>query len=435
MPAAGGEPIILATVNPDEEESRYFSPQFLPDGKALLFSVGFASGEVQTSVLSLETMEQKLVLKNAKQAYNSPTGHLIYEQTGTGNLMAAPFDSTTLEVTGNSVLVVQQVSQYNDPGFVDYSVSENGTLVYVPGAVDASSTLVWVDRQGQEEPLAVEPGMYFHPRISPDGSRLAVSIRESDAEDVWIYDLEREIATRFTFDPAVNHMPVWTPDGLHVVFDSNRDGGEQHNLFWKAADGTGQVERLTTSPNDQMAHSFSPNGKRLVFSARYRENPDSDLNVLLMDDEATQHQLLHTEVFEYEAEISPDGHWIAYVSDETGQEEIYVLPFPNVQEGKWQISMDGGLVPVWGPQGRELFYGRGDAIMGVTVETDPTFKAASHRVLIRGSDRLGGEGRRNYDIFPDGQRFLMIQAVEGSTAQINVVLNWDEELKRLVPTK
>jgi len=428
--ANGGEPEMLATVNPDEGEVSYFAPLILPDGKDLLFSIRFVPERFQTALLSLETGERKVVLENARQARYLPTGHLIYEPSITGNLMVVSFDLAALEVTGDSVPVVQGVRQTGSTGSVDYAISNNGTLVYVPSTSNGglNLALVWVDREGQEEPLTAEPQSYESPRISPDGSRLAVTINESGGSDVWIYDLEREILTRLTFDPAADHLPVWTPDGRRIVFDSGRAGAD-HNLFWKAADGTGQAERLTTSPNNQTANSFSPDGKRLVFI----EPATTGLQVLSMEGERTSQPLLQSQISESKGMISPDGHWIAYESNESGRIEIYVRPFPNVEEGKWQISRDGGTSPVWAPQGLELFYRNGQAMMVVGIKTEPTFTPGSPVVLFTGRYTMGG-GIINCDISPDGQRLLMIKEVEGSTGRINVVLNWFEELKRLVPT-
>jgi len=425
--ANGGEPEMLATVNFDEGEQGYFAPDFLPDGKDLLFNIRLNTG-TQTALLSLETGEWKVVLENARQAHYLPTGHLIYEQEATGNLMAVPFDLASLEVTSDPVTVLQGVRQMS-PVSVDYTLSDEGTLVYVPD-IGGLNALVWVDREGLEEPLGAEPRGYTDPRISPDGLRLAVTVNESGSDDVWIYDLEREIPSRLTFDPAADHWPIWTPDSQRVVFDSTREGAN-HNLFWKAADGTGPVQRLTTSPNPQGAYSFSPDGKSLV----HQEAGTSpwNLHVLSMEGEFTSQPLLDSEFNEQRAAISPSGLYIAYDSNESGQNEIYVRPFPNVDDGKWQISRDGGTEPVWAPQGQELFYRSSQALIVVGIKTEPTFTNGSPEVLFTG-DYLTSALYRQYDVAPDGQRFLMIKQEQTEGAQINVVLNWFEELKRLVPT-
>jgi len=427
--ANGGEPEMLATVNLDEGEQLYGLPDFLPDGKHILFTIRFNTGH-QTDLLSLETGERKVVLENARAAHYLSTGHLVYEQRGTGNLMVVPFDLAALEVTGDSVSVVQGVSQVNNT--VDYAISDNGTLVYVPitSTGGLNRTLVWVDREGKEEPLAAELRSYESPRISPDGSRLAITINEPGGRDVWIYDLEREIPTRLTFDTFEDLFPVWTPDGQRIVFGSSRDGGSVR-LVWKAADGTGQVESLATGPGNHAALSFSPDGKSLVFLQ------GTALQVLSMEGERTSQPLFQSRHRERLGRISPDGYWIAYESNESGRQEVYVRPFPNVEEGKWQISRDGGTEPVWAPRGQELFYRNGGAMMVVGIKAEPTtITAGSPEVLFTGR-YTSGLPVANYDISPDGQRFLMIKAAEeeeGQQGQINVVINWFEELKRLVPT-
>ena len=426
--AAGGEPELLAIPIVDQGQSRYFQPHILPDGENVLFSIRYSAGiPYQIAVLSLETKEQKTLLANGKQAHFLPTGHLVYELSETGNLMAVPFDLARLEVTGEPVPIVEGVRQ-NGGDFVDYAVSQEGTVVYVPDS-GGLKTLVWVDRKGQEERLAAEPHEYQDPRISPDGSRLAITIVEAGGSDVWLYDLEREIPTRLTFDPADDHWPVWTPDSQRVVFDSTREGAP-HNLFWKAADGTGQAQRLTTSPHTQGAYSFSPDGKSLVHN---ESSTSRNLHVLSMEGEFTSQPLLDSEFTENAASISPSGRFIAYESDESGQNEIYARPFPNVDGGKWQISRNGGIAPVWHPKEEGLFYRNRQSLMLVGIKTEPTFTAGSPAILFTGN-YLADLQNRQYDISPDGQRFLMIKQEQTAEAQINVVLNWFEELKRLVPT-
>lgn len=299
--------------------------------------------------------------------------------------MAQPFDVKSLAFTGEAAPIAEGVGQMaGQTGrnrYVGVSVSENGVLAYHPSATLPIRRLVWVDRGGNEEPLAAEPRRYYGLRLSPDGQCLAIAVTDSGNTDVWIYDLERKTPSRLTFDPAADRFPLWTPDGQRVVFASGREGG-QFNMFWKAADGTGLVERLTTSPNHQVPHSFSPDGKQLVFVERSQETR-LDLRVLSMEGEPTSQPLLRTPFHEVYPVLSSDGQWMAYTSDETGQSEVYVRPFPNVEDGKQQISTDGGRSPVWGPKGRELFYCNlnGEVMMVVAIQTEPTFSAGSPRVL------------------------------------------------------
>ncbi|MDA2924229.1 protein kinase [Acidobacteria bacterium AH-259-L09] len=413
----------------------YHGPQILPGGRAVLFTVGFGGtwDDAQIVVQSLETGERKVLISGGTDARYVSTGHLVYARAGT--LLAVPVDLGRLEVTGSPVPIGEGIRQAdaNVTGAAQFSFSRFGSLVYVPGiGGEIERTLVWVDREGQVERLAAEPRFYSRPRLSPDGQRLAMTVFDSANSDVWIYELARETPTRLTFDPAEDRNPLWTPDGQRVVFSSDRDGGLS-NLFWKAADGMGQLERLTTSPNYQIPYSWSSDGKRLVF---VELNPETlwDISVLSMEGEPTSQALLQTQFTESLPAISPDGRWMAYQSDESGRHEVYVTPFPGAGP-KQQISMEGGAEPVWGPDGRELFYREGDKMMAVAVKTHPKFTAAKPKVLFEGrytTNRIAA----NYDITPDGRRFLMIKVGEQESAptQINVVFNWFEELKRLVPT-
>ena len=299
-----------------------------------------------------------------------------------------------------------------------------GALVYVPGRVWGESTLVWVDRQGAVEPLALPLRRYFDPRLSPDGQRLAVQIGSLINSDIWIHHIPRGTLTRLTFE-GNDVDPLWTPDGERVAFSSDRAGGPT-NLFWKPADGSGPVEQLTESERYQRyPSSCSPDGQVLAFS-EFHPSTDWDIWVLPLQGERKPRPFLQTQFRKGEAVFSPDGHWLAYISDESGRNEVYVRPYPG-PGGKRQISTEGGDEPVWAKNRRELFYRNGDKMMAVDIVTEPQFSAAKPRLLFEG--RYG-----SYDIAPDGQRFLMESEREEAT-QINVVLNWFEELKRLVPTK
>ena len=229
--------------------------------------------------------------------------------------------------------------------------------------------------------------------------------------DIWIWEFTRQTLTRLTFDPGIDRTPVWTPDGRRVLFSSRQEG--PFNLFWKMADGTGTVARLTESPNLQAAGSFSPDGTRLVF-AEFLPDTGGDLLLMSLEGERATEVLLRTEFTERNPEISPDGNWLAYQSTASGQYEVYVRPFPDVDSGPWQVSTEGGLKPLWAPDGRELFYlAPGERMMAATVQTDATFTAGNPEVLFEGNYYFG-LGGRNYDIAPDDQRFLMIKAGDQS---------------------
>ncbi len=422
--ADGGEREALTS---GEVAARW--PHILPGGTALLYTLWRGSAvTAEIAVLSLETSESRTLTGGSQPRY-LPTGHMVFGRER--SVWAVPFDIDQMEVTGPAVPVVENVPANPYGGAVNFAVSRAGSLAYVPTG-EAVRRLVWVDRNGREEPLAAPPRDYVLPRISPDGTRVALQVRDEE-NDIWLWDFAQETLTRLTFGPASDRFPVWTPDGQRVAFTSTREGGVE-NLFWKAADGTGTVERLTESQYYQESHSFTPDGRRLVFRV---DHPDSgmDFEVLSMDGERQVEPLLATEFGELNPELSPDGRWLAYDSDASGQVEVYVRPFPNVNDGRWHISPGGGTHPVWGPDGRQVFYRAEGNVMGVTVQAEPSFTAGNPEVIIAWASGIG-ENSRAYDVSPDGQRFLMIKEAEGAAApsQIHLILNWFTELERLVPT-
>ncbi|MCH8267337.1 MAG: serine/threonine-protein kinase [Acidobacteria bacterium] len=444
--AAGGTPQELTTLK--EGEAQHFYPHSLPGGKAVLFNV--RTGLIETSrieVLLLETGEQRELIQGGTHARYVPTGHLVYAQAGTpGTLLAVPFDLERLEVTGNPVPIVEGVMQLNTSYLAQFSFSHLGTLVYVPAASDLQGgmTLVWVDRTGAVEPLAAPPRQYRNPTLSPDGQRLAVTI-PGLPPDVWVYDIARHTLIRLTFE-GDNRLPIWTPDGKRVTFRSNRAGGPW-NLFWKSADGSGTAERLATSERTQTPSSWSPDGRLLAFYDRIftggTSTTEGDIWVLPLEGDPSTSSgragkpqpFLQTQFYEAAPMFSPDGRRLAYVSNESGKNEVYVQPFPG-PGGKRQISTDGGAEPVWARNGRELFYRNGSQMMAVEIATEPTFSAGLPRLLFEGNFQPSAASLANYDVTPDGQRFVMIQegAPDSPPPQINVVLNWFEELKRRVPS-
>jgi Tol biopolymer transport system component len=443
---AGGQPKVLTTpdLTKGVEEDHLF-PSVLPGGQSVLFTIapvaarwgeGRLSGsgaDVQVAVLDLETGQRRTLLRGASQAEYVDTGHLIYNAGGT--LRAVRFDLAKLEVLGDPAPVLEQVIT-GGSGAANFSVSGHGTLAYVPGGAGSQtsggSSLVWVTRQGREERIAAPLRNYVYPSLSPDGTRAALAI-DDEERDIWSWDFTRQTLTRLTFDPGREWYPGWTPDGRRIVFVSAR--GSVFNLYRRFADGTGSDERLTTSPHVQFGTpSFPPDGTRVVFTEVTPETGE-DLMMLSLDGTPRTEPLLQTPFAERNAQISPDGHWLAYESNESGQEEIYVRPFPKVSDGRWQISVGGGNVPLWARSGRELFFRSGDSLMAVSVQTAPTFSAANPTKLFEGY--VSGLGR-TYDVSRDGERFLMIKnnSSRGQTAAtMVVVLNWFEELKARVPAK
>ena len=426
--ADGGTPEVLIPLEGTEEVGH--GPQVLPGDKAVLFTLGDGGNwdDAQIVVHSLETGERKVLIEGGRDARYVPTGHLVYVLDGT--LLAVPFDVDELEVTGGPIPMAEGVvTAGGNTGAAQFSVSDTGVLVYVSGS-GLDRTLVWVDRDGREEALAAEPRAYEYPRISPDGGRVALSVFEQET-DVWIWDFARETLSRFTFSSSGDARPVWSPDGQQLIFESHRDG--QGNLFAKSARGTGQVERLMESERHQSPLSMTPDGAWVVLEDG--QSP-TNLSLLTMSGERVLEPLLSSDFNETNGVISPGGRWLAYQSDESGQYEIYVRPFPNVEDGQWQISNGGGTRPLWAPDGRELFY-LASGLMAVGVQTEPSFAPGNAEEVFGGSyfASLRGPSSLTYDISPDGKRFLILkESAGGDSTGFIFVQNWFEELKRLVPT-
>ncbi len=436
VPAAGGQPESLLVPDRDKGEVGFHRPQLLPGGQTVLFTVRNAPRtagsyvENQIRALSLDTGEQKTVLEGASDPHYLATGHLIYELADvSGTLMAAPFDLEGLEVRGAPVPVLEGLRVRGEG--VDYSISADGTLVYVPVGGSQELTLVWVDRQGGIQPLIEVERSYRSPRVSPDGRYLAVRIGTTGSEDsqIWIYEIARGTLTLLTFERR-NVAPVWTPDGRRVTFGSGGPG--QGSLFWKPADGSGVAEQLLAGDFPR-AGSWAPDGKVLAFTETPLGKP-TDVWLLEQENGWTARLFLDAPFSEGGPAFSPDGRWLAYISDESGQFEVYVRPYPG-PGSKFPISIQGGVAPVWARDGGELFYRSGDKMMAVTVEAGSEFRAGKPEVVFEGRYVPGNGIRPNYDISPDGQRFVMVRSTQegASPAQINVVLNWFEELKRLMP--
>jgi eukaryotic-like serine/threonine-protein kinase len=433
VPANGGVAETLTLPNRDRGEADHVWPEILPKGSGVLFTITPVSGGVenaQIAVLDLAKRTWKTLVQGGHHAHYVAGGYLVYA-AGTA-LRAVAFDLDALEVRGTSVLVVPRLVT-TDLGAADFSVATNGTLVYVDAPVNPTGRrLVWVDRKGQETPLAAPPRAYQYPRLTPDGTGITLTI--GGQSGLWVWDLQNSTLRR---PSGSGSNPVWTPDGKRIVLGEEQGGG---GLVVRAADGTGNPERLTEGPNIQVATSITPDGGAVIFH-EITPTRGRDLRLVkLAQRRSPEHStaLLDTVFDERNGMVSPDGHWLAYESDGSGQFEIYVRPFPNVNDGQWQVSTNGGRQPLWATSNHELFYVALDGVLSV-VPVEPRGSIWAARTPQPMFDRRyysGGGVPRQYDVSRDGQRFVMLKQGAGDTVasppQIVVVQNWFEELKKQV---
>jgi serine/threonine-protein kinase len=433
IPAAGGTPEPLTALAQGEASHRW--PQILPGGKAVLFTSHATSSnfdDANLEVVDLKTRQRKVLHRGGSYARYLASGHLVYAREAT--LFAAPFDLRRLELTGSPAPILQGVIHSPYHGSAQFDVSEGGLLVYLGGSAERLQySMVWVDREGKPTPLSPDRRTYGEPHFSPDGRRLAVQVHDTGKTnvDVWVYDLERGVGTRLTFDESADVAPFWSPDGKRVVFSS--DSGGVFNIYWKRSDGSGEAERLTESQNTQYGSSFSPDGKYVAFHQSNAKTAN-DIYVLPLEGERKPELFLGTPFSETEAAFSPDGRWIAYQSNESGSTEIYLRPFP-AGGGKWQVSTDGGTYPRWSRTGRELFYRKGSGLMAVSVSSaGESFVAEKPRQLYEGAFMtlsVGGMTLADYDVAPDGKRFVMMQGEQkAQEMKATFVFNWFEDLRR-----
>ncbi len=426
--SAGGAPEAITTLDLEQKEKTHRFPQILPDGDTVLFTIGtteFTSyDDARIAIVSLASGEKKILLEGGSNARYAPTGHIVYARAG--SLMAIPFDLKRLELTGSPVGVLEEVITSDSYGAAQFNLSPNGSLIYVRGGPENYYTkLAWVDRKGGIQSLPANPRIFAGVHCSPDGKRLAVQIGGGN-EDIWIYEIQRDTLTRLTTG-GDNEWPIWTPDSQRVTY--RKSIGGTNNLFWKPADGSGAAEKLLGSEHRIFPNSWSPDGKILVFN-EVHPSTGADILVLPIEGERIPEPFLKTSFNEGSAAFSPDGRWIAYVSDESGQFEVYVSPFPGPGR-KWQISTGGGIKPKWTSDGHELVYLNSNKMMVVPVKTEPQFSPGKPKIMFEAS----AFELLYYDIMPDGQRFIMIDAGDHSSppTQLNIVLNWFEELKKKVP--
>ena len=429
--SSGGEPELLL----DSDTVVVRRPHLLPNGKAVVFGTGGARVS-RILIFEIETGEVRELLPAGNQPRYVSTGHLIYGHSD-GALMGVPFDLETLQTTGSAVTLLPALD-VNIAGASNFAVSESGTLIYQAGGgagVGALRSLVWVDRDGREEPIEADPNAYFNPRISPDGRRVALETRGGGPRDIWIWNFDGETLTRLILGVETVQYPVWTPSGERVVYGSGED------LYWKASNNTGVPEILAEATGAGAGgvapYFFAPDGAGLVFRQGSPATSE-DLIMISVEADAPVIWRLAGEFNERNAELSPDGRWMAYQSDASGEFEIYVRPFPQVEEDQVQVSNNGGRYPLWSRDGRELFYLQpGPELISVSLDTgeaDQPFTFGDREVVMDWPYFAGATGR-TYDVSPEGERFLAITvagAGEGGTQEIYLVTNWFEELRERV---
>ncbi len=418
--AAGGVPQIVVK---GEAGSTVGFPSLLPDGKHFVyFDLADRTHEGRLMVASLDPREKpRKLLESDSAAQYAPTGHLLYVKEG--SLVARPFDPSALKVSGEAVPVAEQMKAAGN-GFADFSVSENGILVYRGGAGD-QYRLVWVDRSGKEISEIDRPGSYRVARLSRDDSRLAVAIWDTRARStsLWIRDLARGVTSRFTFDSANDVVPVWSPDGSRIVFSSDRKG--PMSLFEKASTGTGPEKEIWSCGDPLVAGDWSADGRFLLVNRRTPTNK-GDIWIVPMDGTGKPFPFVEGPFADFGGAFSPDVRYVAYMSDESGRFEVYVQRFPG-PGGKWQVSAAGGIEPRWSADGRTIYFRTPDGkFMAAPVETRVTFSTGVPRELFDGTKAQPVE----FEVSRDGQRFLLLELGGSLASPITVVLHWPATLRK-----
>ena len=425
VPAAGGQASPL--VRADSGTHVVFNwPEFLPGDKAAIVSINDGTSDRLAAVTMATAKLTRFDVLGGNPHYVEQgyvTLGMIEAGSGglvSGTLMAVPFDARRLEVLGPRFPVADSVQVGLNSRTAKLGISRHGALTFASGTVGMSS-LVAVTRNGVARELSSQPKFYTAPRLSPDGRRIAVGVNDA-GQDIWIHDMQARTLSRLTFDRTAQR-PVWTPDGRRVVYE--RRGRESSDLAWISADGSTQAESLTVAPQDQIAESFTPDGRTLVIGETLLGGKRS-IAVVAMDSSRTPRQILSTTAQNFSPSLSPDGRWMAYVSDETGRIEVYVRPFPG-PGGRWQISKDGGNEARWSPTGREIFFRSGSAMMAAEVQAGVQFASGAVHELFR-TTASTSTFHTNYDVSRDGQTFIMVQPNASNDQSVVVLLNWFDNL-------
>ena len=431
VPATGGTPELIVTREGSEQLT---GPQLLPGGQAVLYTkanVG-SSNDGEIIVEQIGTKSRTVLLRGGMDGryLASDGGYLVYSRSG--EILGVPIDLAALKVTGTPVSLLGGVRANVGAAIAHFAVSATGALVYVSGSADDNAELVWVDIKGAQQPITSEKGAYQYLRVSPDGTRVAYTASSGADRDIFVLDWARNSKIRLTKEAGGETSPIWSPDSRRIAYNASRTGG-QSSIYWRAADGSGEEEQLTTGPNLRVPFSWSRDGQTLFFVEQNPQN-SNDIWALPMTGDRTTRALVTSRFDERRPAISPDGRWLAYGTNEQGPPEIHVRPYPETAREKYQASAGGGTSPVWSIDGRAIFYRNGGKYFRVNVTTSPDFKAGKPEELFT---LIGSDQTMNYDLAPDGKRFAVIKSgSDGSGVEYRVVVNWIEELRaRVRPAK
>ena len=432
---AGAVPKRFTVMDTASREVDHAWPDVLPNGKGILITIGVRDAPRSIGVVDLSSGKHRVIVNNAVYARYVPTGHLLYVTTDR-TLMVVPFDQNAMKVTGEPTALVEGV-RLSVSSTVDLAVSDNGTLMYTRGAATEKQELVWVTRDGKTQPVDPDwQGTFSDPSLAPDGRRLAVSLTPNGSydvigqtSDIWIKQLDRGPSIKLTLEGKTDRYAAWTPDGRSVTFTSNAAGS--FDLWTKRADGSTQAVLQVHEKRGAFSPRWSPDGKWLVFRGERGAAGNADILGIRPGIDTVAVPLVATKFSEIAPAISPDGRWLAYTSNESGQYEIYVVPFPNTAAAKWAVSTRGGTEPLWSHSGKELFYRDGAGnLVAVEVQSTPTFSLGRSTALFPAAAYYSFARGAQYAVAPDDRRFLMIRQVAGGAPdELIVVDNWFEELK------